>query len=119
MSPESSSRPRVPNHDDGGRAEDDREILRLRDAVHRLVESVQQVAIHQTGATGQITLLQHSITAMHTTIELVPGLVTSIALLDRRVSILEKLLFGCVGVILLAVITAWLKGIIILPHTAG
>jgi hypothetical protein len=45
--------------------------------------------------------------------------VTSIALLDRRVSILEKLLFGCVGVILLAVITAWLKGIIILPHTAG
>ena len=99
--------------------DDDREILRLRDAVHKLVEQVQGIALKQTEAHGAMQVLQRDVTSVKDTVFPITALVTAAALLDRRIGLVEKLLFGFITIILVAVVTAWVNGIIILPHTTG
>lgn len=98
---------------------DDAEILRLRTSVHELVSKLQDMALKNAEMHADVRVLSANLSHVQTSVKELPAMALLAASLDRRVILLERVMYGFIGVILLAVITAWLKGIIILPHTAG
>lgn len=91
----------------------DAEISRVRGIVDQIADKLQTVIVGQVEFRGSVEVVQESIGTIKKAVEPIPSMTTSLALLDRRVNLLEKVVMGAVAIILAAVVTAWVSGVVV------
>jgi hypothetical protein len=102
----------------------------VKEALHGITKAMQSLAVDHATLRGTIDSVQQNINHLKETLVdarrettasilvltgKVDGVMGAVPELQRRVSLLEKVVLGACGIILIAVITAWVKGAVIIP----
>ena len=120
----------VDRREDERRVETKDELLRVREGMHKVADALQQLSIKHDEIKGSIDKIEvqsaytsATLSTVQTDTKVATGaLQTSVDAIKekipdllRRITMLERIVYGAVGIILVAVLTAWLSGAIIVP----
>lgn len=102
----------------------------VKEALHGISKTMQSLAVDHATLRGTIDSVQQNINHLKETLVdarretsasilalsgKVDGVMGAVPELQRRVGFLEKIVLGACGLILIAVLTAWVKGAVIIP----
>lgn len=93
----------------------DQELLRVRDHLYALNSSLQQILVSHEHLGGIVGTVKVMVDGAILTLNQVQTETKMIPLLERRVQLLERIVFGACALMLTAVVAAWLAGAIIVP----